>query len=57
MKIRTISYGQTREWSSRKKAMDFFRDAIFGSEGAERERYVSIYLQLEDGAKEAADIR
>lgn len=55
--VRTVCYGQAQEWPSRKAAMDFFREGIFCSEGAERDRYVSIYLQLEDGAKEAVDIR
>jgi hypothetical protein len=54
-KVAVICYGQRREFPSRKKAMDFFKEGILCCDGAERDRYVSIYFQLEAGATLATD--
>lgn len=48
-------YGEKKIFKSRKAAMDFFREGILCCDGAERDRYVSIYFQLEAGATEATD--
>lgn len=47
-------YGKSKVWE-RQEAIAFFLDGMMGCEGAERERYTDIYLQLIDGAKEASD--
>ena len=47
-------YGQTKTYE-REDAIKFFLDGMRYCEGAERERYTDIYLQLIDGAKEAHD--
>lgn len=53
-KVKVTCYGQTKIWD-RSKAIAFFLEGMRCCEGAERERYTDIYLQLIDGAKEASD--
>lgn len=36
-------------FSSKKKAIEFFEDCMFNSEGSERDRYISILQQLKEG--------
>ncbi len=55
--IKTICYGQTKTWNTRKEAMDYFFDAICGSDGSERERYTNIYLKLVMGKAVCSDER
>lgn len=45
----TVSYGQERKWDDRRDAIAFFVDCMLGSEGAEQERYLKIYLDLMTG--------
>lgn len=52
--VRVTCYGETKTWE-RKDALEFFKGGILCCEGAERDRYVNIYFQLLDGAKEAYD--
>lgn len=52
--VRVTCYGQTQVWE-RQDALKFYADGIRFCEGAERDRYVNIYFQLLDGAKEARD--
>ena len=52
--VKITCYGKTKIWE-RKEAIDFFLDGMMGCEGAEREHYTDIYIQLIDGAKEASD--
>lgn len=47
--IKVICYDNIELWHSRKTAMEFFKDCIFNSEGAERDRYVNVYFDLEEG--------
>lgn len=44
--IKVICHGNTEEWDSRKEAENFYLRCIAGSEGAERDRYVNIFLKL-----------
>lgn len=53
--VKTICYGKTEVWDSRKDAADFFLQAIAGSEGAECERYVTIYTKLISGSEVCSD--
>ena len=55
-KVTTVCYNQKTVWSSRKSALDFYRDCIRNSEGSERERYVNIYFKLESGEDYATDL-
>lgn len=52
--VKVTCYGQTQIWE-REDAIKFFLDGMRCCEGAERERYTDIYLQLIDGEKEASD--
>ena len=44
-----------QEVMERGLAVKKYLDCIMHSEGAERDRYVNIYFQLTNGAKEARD--
>lgn len=48
-KVVTICYGKKQEWSSRNEAIAFYVDCMLGSEGAEQERYLKIFLDLMTG--------
>lgn len=52
--VKVTCYGETKVWE-REDAIKFFLEGMRWCEGAERDRYVNIYLQLLDGAKEAFD--
>ena len=47
-------YGTQKVWE-RKDAIAFFLQGMRECDGAERERYTDIYIQLIDGAKESSD--
>lgn len=48
-------YGIKKTFRSKKAAMAFFLDCMMNSEGAEHERYESIYFQLSQGKTEVSD--
>lgn len=52
--VSVTCYGKTKVWE-RKEAISFFLEGMHWCDGAERDRYTEIYLQLIDGAKEASD--
>ena len=49
MKIAVITYGTAQLFKSRKQATRFFKLAMLGCEGAERDRYSNVYFSLEAG--------
>ena len=53
--VTTICCGEKKMWDSRKEAADYFLQAIAGSEGAECERYTTIYAKLVSGEKICSD--
>ena len=53
--VTTVCYGKTEIWASRKEAVDFFLQAMAGSEGSERDRYVTIYTKLISGSDVCSD--
>jgi hypothetical protein len=53
--VKTICYGKEELWDTRKDAADFFLQAIAGSEGAECERYTTIYAKLVQGLEVCSD--
>lgn len=53
--VTTVCYGEKRVWDSRKEAADFFLQAIAGTEGAECERYTTIYARLVQGLEVCSD--
>lgn len=48
-RVVTVCYGKKREWSNRADALAFYKDCMLNSEGAERERYLEICLDLTAG--------
>ena len=54
-KVVVFCGGSKKEFSSRKKAMDFFAEGMMWSEGSERERYADIYCQLSMGLNNVSD--
>ena len=53
--VTTVCYGEKKVWDSRKEAADFFLQAIAGTEGAECERYTTIYTKLVSGLEVCSD--
>ena len=53
--VTTVCYGQKKVWDSREEAADFFLEAIASSEGAECERYTTIYTKLIEGLAVCSD--
>jgi len=53
--IKVTCYGKTEVYDSREAAEDFYLKCMAGSEGAERDRYVNIYLQLREGKTKCTD--
>lgn len=53
--VTTVCYGEEKVWDSRKDAADFFLQAIAGTEGAECERYTTIYTKLVSGLEVCSD--
>ena len=53
--VTTICYGEQKVWDSRKDAEEFFLRAMFSSDGAERDRYSTIFLKLKEGREVASD--
>ena len=52
--VTTVCYREKKVWDSRKEA-DFFLQAIAGTEGAECERYTTIYTKLVSGLEVCSD--
>ena len=55
--VKTICYGEERVWESRKAAMDFFFEAMMGSDGSEKQRYTNVYTKLLMGWEVCSDDR
>lgn len=53
--LKTICYGKEKEWKSRKKAEEFFLDAIKHSEGSEQLRYMDVYCRIREGKDVCTD--
>ena len=51
----TVNYNGLSVWKSRKEAINFYKDCAAFSEGAEKERYTILLLDLMDGADFAVD--
>ena len=47
--VKTECYGNVEVWSDREEAMASFLEAMMYSEGAERDRYTNVYIQLKCG--------
>lgn len=49
-------YNDTKVWDSRQDAIRFYLEGMSACEGAERNRYTNIYLQLLEGKTVCKDI-
>lgn len=47
--VTVICYGETKVWDSRKEAEQFFLEGMAACDGAEKERYTNIFLDLVSG--------
>ena len=54
--VKITCYGQTKVWDDRQEAIKFFSEGVAACEGAERNRYVNIYMQLVSGCTECEDV-
>ena len=48
-RIKIVCYNQVEYWGKRKNAEKFYENAVFATEGAERDRYVNILRDLRNG--------
>lgn len=54
--ITTVCYGQESEWKTREEAEENFLKLMMQvGPGAERDRYVNIYVKLKGGRKYCSD--
>ena len=53
--IEIVCYNQIEKWHKKKNALSFFRNCARNCEGAERDRYIEIVWDLEDGLKRCHD--
>ena len=54
--VKVICYGEEKVWNLRTDAIKFYLEAMAFSEGAERERYTRIYVQLIEGCEVCKDV-
>lgn len=54
--VTVICYGETKVWDSRKEAEQFFLEGMAACEGAEKERYTNIFLDLTSGKTVCRDV-
>lgn len=54
--VTIICYGETKVWDNRAEAIQFFLEGMAACEGAERERYTNIYLDLVSGKAVCKDV-
>lgn len=53
--VTTKCCGKVQKWDDREQAKQFFLEAMMNSEGSERDRYTSVYIQLENGLPYCVD--
>ena len=47
--VTVICYGESKVWDSRADAIKFYLEGMTACEGAERNRYTNVYLDLIEG--------
>ena len=53
--VTVVCYGQTEVWDSRSEAAAFYLEGMAATEGAEKERYATIYVKLIQGLDYCTD--
>lgn len=51
----TICYNTARTWASRAEAIEFFKEGIANSDGAEKNRYTNVLMDLLKGKNISTD--
>lgn len=54
-RVTCVTYGTPQVFEDIDQAKKFFLECMFGSEGAERDRYVTVYEQLMAGKTYCTD--
>ena len=54
-KVTTKCYGEVKMWDDREEAQAYFLEAMMSSEGAERDRYTGIFIQIQNGLDYCTD--
>ncbi len=54
-KVTTVCFNHKQVWNDRRKAINSFEEAMMNSEGAERERYFNVWVELKTGNTLCAD--
>lgn len=55
--VTVICYRQKEYWESREAALDFYMEGVRCCDGAERERYMNVVLDIMDGLDVCTDGR
>ena len=55
--VKTICYGEEKQWDDVNEAKAYFLEAMAGSDGSERERYTNVYIKLMSGKEVCSDDR
>lgn len=53
--VTVTCYGKKETWASRAKARAFYWEGVQCCDGAERDRYLNIVFQLDDGLTDVTD--
>ena len=53
--VTVVCYGEEKVWESRAEAEAFYLEAMLACEGAERDRYMNIYIELKAGLSVCTD--
>ena len=54
-KVTTKCYGKKQVWDDREEAQAYFLEAMMNSDGAERDRYTGIFIQIQNGLDYCTD--
>ena len=54
-KVTTKCYGEVKVWDDREDAQAYFLEAMMNSDGAERDRYTGIFIQIQNGLDYCTD--
>lgn len=53
--VTTKCYGEVKVWDDREEAQAYFLEAMMSSDGAERDRYAGIFIQIQNGLDYCTD--
>ena len=53
--ILVACYNEITKWNKRENAIKFYQECVINSDGAERDRYINILIDLSEGLDECHD--